>query len=68
MPADKIVVSFLHPLPVEALWGVGERTAQALHQLGLRTVGDIAQVPAETLQRALGVGSGGPPGGAVLGS
>jgi DNA polymerase-4 len=52
------VVSFLHPLPVEALWGVGERTAQALNQLGLRTVGDIAQVPVETLQRALGAGSG----------
>ncbi len=57
VPADD-VVSFLHPLPVEALWGVGERTAQALNQLGLRTVGDIAQVPVETLQRALGPGSG----------
>jgi DNA polymerase-4 len=52
------VVAFLHPLPVEALWGVGERTAQALHQLGLPTVGDLAQVPLETLQRALGVSSG----------
>jgi DNA polymerase IV len=52
------VVAFLHPLPVEALWGVGERTAQALHQLGLQTVGDIAQVPPETLQRALGIASG----------
>ena len=57
VPADKIV-AFLHPLPVEALWGVGERTAQALHQLGLRTVGDIAQVPVQTLQRALGAGTG----------
>jgi DNA polymerase IV len=52
------VVAFLHPLPVEALWGVGERTADSLHQLGLRTVGDIAQVPVETLQRALGAGTG----------
>jgi DNA polymerase IV len=52
------VVSFLHPLPVEALWGVGERTAQTLRQLGLQTVGDLAQVPVETLQRALGPGSG----------
>jgi DNA polymerase-4 len=57
VPADG-VVAFLHPLPVEALWGVGERTAEALHQLGLRTVGDIAQVPLETLQRALGAGTG----------
>ncbi len=52
------VVSFLHPLPVEALWGVGEKTAQTLHQLGLLTVGGIAQVPAETLQRALGQAAG----------
>lgn len=52
------VIAFLHPLPVEALWGVGERTAEALHQLGLRTVGDIAQVPVETLQRALGAATG----------
>jgi len=57
VPADD-VISFLHPLPVEALWGVGERTAEALHRLGLRTVGDLAQVPAETLQRALGVATG----------
>jgi DNA polymerase IV len=57
VPADG-VVAFLHPLPVEALWGVGERTAEALHQLGLRTVGDISQVPVETLQRALGTGTG----------
>ncbi len=57
VPADG-VVAFLHPLPVEALWGVGERTAEALHQLGLRTVGDIAAVSVETLQRALGTATG----------
>ncbi|HSP37197.1 MAG TPA: DNA polymerase IV [Frankiaceae bacterium] len=53
------VVAFLHPLPVEALWGVGERTGEALRRLGLRTVGDIARTPAGTLQRALGPGTGG---------
>jgi DNA polymerase-4 len=53
------VVAFLHPLPVEALWGVGERTGETLHRLGLRTVGDIARTPAGTLQRALGPGTGG---------
>jgi DNA polymerase-4 len=52
------VVAFLHPLPVEALWGVGERTAEALRRLGLRTVGDIARTPAGTLARALGPGVG----------
>lgn len=48
------VVGFLHPLPVGALWGVGERTEQQLLALGLRTVGDLAHVPLVTLQRALG--------------
>ena len=52
------VVSFLHPLPVAALWGVGERTEERLVQLGLRTVGDIAHTPVDTLVRALGQASG----------
>ncbi|MGI8683308.1 MAG: DNA polymerase IV [Mycobacteriales bacterium] len=48
------VVAFLHPLPVGALWGVGERTGETLVRLGLRTVGDLAHTPVGTLQRALG--------------
>lgn len=48
------VVAFLHPLPVGALWGVGERTEEQLTRLGLRTVGDLAAVPRATLERALG--------------
>ncbi len=48
------VTSFLHPLGVEELWGVGEKTAQLLHRLGLMTVGDLAHTPATTLRRALG--------------
>ncbi len=52
------VVSFLHPLPVGALWGVGDKTEEALHRLGLRTVGDIAHTPRDTLIRALGQASG----------
>ncbi len=48
------VVAFLHPLPVGALWGVGERTEERLHRLGLRTVGDIAATSEDTLRRALG--------------
>lgn len=53
VPADG-VVAFLHPLPVGALWGVGGKTEEQLHRLGLRTVSDIAHTPERTLQRALG--------------
>ncbi|SDI05454.1 DNA polymerase IV [Nonomuraea jiangxiensis] len=58
VPAGQ-VVDFLHPLPVSALWGVGERTEQALVRLGIRTVGDLARVPPATLQRELGQAVGG---------
>jgi len=57
VPADD-VLAFLHPLPVAALWGVGERTGQILARLGLRTIGDIAQTPLATLQHELGVAHG----------
>jgi DNA polymerase-4 len=57
VPADK-VVAFLHPLPVGSLWGVGEKTEEQLARLGLRTVGDIANTPLATLQRALGQAAG----------
>lgn len=52
------VVTFLHPLPVAALWGVGEKTEEKLHRLGLRTVGDIARTPLPTLQRMCGLAAG----------
>jgi DNA polymerase-4 len=57
VPADQ-VVPFLHPMPVGALWGVGERTEAQLHRLGLMTVADIAHTPRETLVRALGNAAG----------
>jgi len=47
-------VTFLHRLPVGALWGVGERTEETLRRLGLRTVSDLAHTPVGTLRRALG--------------
>ncbi len=53
IPAGR-VLDFLHPLPVAALWGVGERTERVLARLGLRTVGDIGRAPAGTLERELG--------------
>ena len=48
------VESFLHPLPVTALWGVGERTAESLQRLGLRTVADLASMSKRVLERAVG--------------
>lgn len=57
VPADG-VAAFLRPLPVAALWGVGERTEQHLARLGLRTVGDLADTPLPALQRELGNAAG----------
>jgi DNA polymerase IV len=53
VPRDQTVV-FLHGLAAGALWGVGERTEEALRRLGLISVADIAHTPVDTLRRALG--------------
>lgn len=53
IPAHQ-VLDFLHPLPVAALWGVGEQTGKVLARLGLRTVADIAHAPPAALERELG--------------
>ena len=52
------VLTFLHPLPATAIWGVGPKTNEQLEKLGLRTVGEIANTPRSTLIRALGEAAG----------
>jgi DNA polymerase-4 len=46
--------AFLHPLPVEALWGVGETTAEKLHDAGILTVGALARRAEIELESILG--------------
>jgi DNA polymerase IV len=51
-------LEFLHPLPVERLWGVGPVTSQRLHRCGIATVGQVAELAEETLVMLLGPGAG----------
>ena len=51
-------LSFLHPLPVRALWGVGPATLRELVSMGVATVGDLAETPAEALVAAFGPARG----------
>lgn len=51
-------LEFLHPLPVERLWGVGPVTAAKLHERGITTVRQVAELPGEALVGMLGRGSG----------
>jgi DNA polymerase IV len=46
--------AFLEPLPVGRLWGVGDKTAELLGKLAIRTVGDLARTPRSVLERLLG--------------
>src|SRR5262249_16896910 len=49
VPPDE-ELAFLHPLPVERVWGVGAATARKLHGRGIATVADLAGVPEAALE------------------
>src|SRR6266511_5460861 len=51
-------LAFLHPLPVERLWGVGPVTAAKLHENGLASVGEVARLAEGALVAMLGRASG----------
>ena len=57
VPPDR-EMEFLHPLPVERLWGVGPVTAEKLHNRGIATVGEVARLPEVALTSMLGLASG----------
>jgi DNA polymerase-4 len=46
--------AFLSPLPVQSLWGIGPKTAKKLDEVGIRTIGTLANTPAATLQMLFG--------------
>ncbi len=53
VPPSKIQ-EFLDPLPITRLWGVGQKTFDALHKLGIETVAQLRQIPREVLEAKFG--------------
>ena len=45
---------FLAPLPIKRLWGVGKKTREALGMLGVKTIGELAKLPASLLEKKFG--------------
>jgi DNA polymerase-4 len=51
-PGDE--VAFLAPLEIGRLWGVGEKTATVLREYGVKTIGDLAALPEDLMERRFG--------------
>lgn len=51
-------LTFLRPLPVESLWGVGPATLSKLHRIGVMTIADLADLPEENIVAVLGRSQG----------
>jgi DNA polymerase-4 len=52
-------LNFLHDLPVELMWGVGPVTRSRLAEVGVSTIGQLANTPGQSLERLLGRAVGG---------
>ncbi len=52
-------VDFLHPLPIQSLWGVGKVTTGKLNGMGIRTVGDVARTSRVRLASVIGESAAG---------
>ncbi len=51
---EEKVLDFLWPLPIQKLWGVGPKTQVQLNQMGIKTIGDLAQIPEEGVYKKFG--------------
>jgi len=51
----KDIKSTIYPLPVEKLWGIGEKTKASLNRIGVKTIGDLGEYPANALKKYFGV-------------
>lgn len=55
---EKDVEKTLKDLPVIKLWGVGKKTEKRLHDLGIKTVGELSRTPVQHLERNFGLATG----------
>lgn len=51
---DDRIKKTVHPLPVEKLWGIGEKTSAVMHTLGITTIGELTRCPDNVLKKHFG--------------